>query len=490
MVLDILDLYPDLGEDLKKRFNDLVKTANEKGLTAPERESIDALLSEMANAYTKSTGGDYARIMRDAERIIEPLTKEDHEHSRQLVREYYAILLKEMKNMFEQGSVKTAFTSFDRVLSALKKTDDLYSDAFSFICSNLRQQFKALEYYGLEREALLLKVEEKAAEWYEMPEDWAQQEGEPQDLETRQKLTTKRLPPKVIAREVLGIDYPIDKVNGNIWNLLEGAPKNGQIAIRFNMAKHNSGKTANVLYSIDFNDLGPEVRITKQLTPFDKRVMISAAALFNAGNEIVSTTQIYEKMGNTGKPSAKAIEKINDSLTKLRAAHVYITNEWGEDQERTLGQSEKDTYRKAAVFKYDGSLLPMERMSAYINGQLTESAIKLFREPPLVSFARSRGQITKVTTKLLQSPVNKTDLNLMIDDYLIDRISKMKNAIKGKKHTVTKILFSTINESCKRTTSKQRQRTAETVYKYLDYYQKVGFIKGYSKEPDGVNISP
>jgi hypothetical protein len=195
-------------------------------------------------------------------------------------------------------------------------------------------------------------------------------------------------------------------------------------------------------------------------------------------------------MGNTGRPSAKAVEKINDSLTKLRAAHVYITNEWGEDRERVWGQSEKDTYRKAVVFKYDGSLLPMERMSAYINGQLTESAVKLFREPPLVSFARSRGQITTVSTKLLQSPLNKTDQNLMIDDYLIDRISKMKRAKANRKQAVTKILFATINEACKRTTTKQKQRTPETVYKYLDYYHKCEFIAGYSKEADGVSILP
>ena len=489
MVLDVIDLYPELGKDLAARFEDLVNTANKRSLTAAERDSFDALLAEMANAYTDSTQGDYNRIMGDARRILDAVTKEDHENGRRLAREYYALLLQNMKRIIEAGQGERVFHSTDAILDALKRTDELFNDAFSFICSNLRQQFKALREYDFEDETLLLMIEEKVAEWYERPDNWHRPQDRPQDLEARQKMSNRRLSPKIIAKEVLGIDYPVDKVNGNIWNLLDSAPKNGQLAIRFNMAKHNSGKAANVLYSIDFNDLGHEVSITKQLTPFDKRVMISAAALYNAGNTIVSVSQIYEKMGNTGRPSAKAIEKINESLTKLRAAHVYITNEWGEDREATWGQSEKSTYRKADVFKYDGSILPMERVSAYINGQLVESAIKLFREPPLVSFARSRDQITTVSTKLLQSPVNKTDQNLMIDDYLIDRIAKMKRAAANKKQTVTKILFSTLFDSCKIKSKMQKSRAPEKIKAYLDYYQKCGFIHGYTVLPDGIDIS-
>lgn len=478
MVLDVFDLYPDLGEDLKKRLDDLVETANNRGLSVPERESIDALLEGTSRAYIEMTGGDRERILQDAERIIAALTKEDHEHSRRLAQDYYTIMLNSFSELLDAGRGEEAFNA---VMKALARTNELYTDAVNFICAHIRQQLKAFEYYGYGSADLLLKADAKAAEWYEPPEDWIQEPEEPKEKDIRQKLNNKRIPPRVIAKEVLGVEYPIDKVNGNIWNLLAGAEKNGQLSIRFNMAKHNSGKAANVLYSIDFNDLGPEVRITKQLTPFDKRVMISAAALFNAGNALISTSQIYEKMGNTGRPSAKQIEKIDESLTKLRAAHIFITNDMGDN-------AETSTYKKSIVFKYDGSLLPMERVSAYINGQLVKSAVKLFREPPLVSFARSRKQITRVDVKLLQSPINKTDQNLMIDDYLIDRIAKMKNAAKNKKTPITKILFSSLFENCNIKTKMQKSRAPETMKRYLNYYKECGFISGYEELSDGVEI--
>ncbi len=481
MVLDVLDLYPDLGKGTKKKFDELIKRANDEGQAAPGEKEIEAVIDEMSNAYTELTGGNYSQIMEDVSKLLEPLEKEDCERSRYQWAEYLAIFSKKVvEPLISQGK---GDGSLQKLKEQANRINNHYEYAYFFIISHLQQQLKALDYYNLDAKPLFLKAEEKAATWYEKPKNWKSdaESREPLTLNTLQKLNTKRIPPNIVAKEVFGIDYPIDKVNNNIWNLLAGAEKNGQLSIRFNAAKHNSGKQANVLYSINFDNLGAGVRITKTLTPFDKRVMIAVAALYNAGNEVVSVSQIYEKMGNAGRPSAAQIKKVNDSLDKLQAAHIFLTNNYGEN-------AETETYSKRAVFEYSGSILPMERMSAYINGQLAETAVHLFREPPLVSFARDRSQITTVEPKLLQSPLSKTDQNLMIDDYLIDRIAKMKRTKANRKQPITKILFSSLNESCKRTTTKQKQRTPETVYKYLDYYTECNFIEGYTKEPDGVDI--
>ena len=484
MVLDVLDLYPDLGENVKKRFDDLVSKANERNLTAPESKEIENVMEEMAQAYTTMTGGDYDKIMEDASKIMGPLEKEDCEHSRQLARNYYAIVLENLKPLIATGKGEKGFNV---TMKAIKETEKLYNYAYSFICSHVGQQLAALEHYNLDTNPLLLKVEEKAAQWYEKPQDWKNpaEDGEPPDLATMQKINNKRIPQSVIAKEVLGIDYPIDKVNGNIWNLLAGAEKNGQLAIRFNMAKHNSGKNAFLIYSINFDNLPENISVSKKLTPFDKRVMISAAALFNAGNEIVSASQIYEKMGNTGRPSAKAVKKINDSILKMNSARIILDNTF----EGAGEEAETETYNKRSVkTKYKGSLFPMELVEAYINNQFVESAIHLFREPPLVTFARDRHQITTVEPKLLQSPISKTDANLMIDDYLIDRISKMKRAKQKKKQVITKILFSTLFESCRINTKMQKSRAPEKIKAYLDYYKQCGFIAGYTMLEDGIEI--
>ena len=253
--------------------------------------------------------------------------------------------------------------------------------------------------------------------------------------------------------------------NSKIWNLLAATDPNGQLSLDIVTSKKGSKQDAIVYYSISFDALETGVKITKQLTPFDKRVYIAAAALFNGGNRIISANQIYRMMGNRGNPNADDLQKINDSLTKMGAARVYLDNE-----------QEVQVNKKYTRFKYDASLLPFERISAYINGQLVESAIHLFREPPLITFARERGQITGLTRQLLESPISKTDANLQLEDYLLERIGHMKSP---KSKAPRKMLYSTIYERCGITTKKQKQRAPEKNRKprefktvsALSYYQ-------------------
>lgn len=277
----------------------------------------------------------------------------------------------------------------------------------------------------------------------------------------------------VIAKVPTEIDYPLDKINASIFNLLQEADGTGQLNFRFSAEKHGTEKQADILYSIDFDALKNEIAITKQLTAFDKRVYIAVSALFNYGNEVVSASQIYRAMGNGEKsPSKAAVAKINESLTKMAGAKIYLDN-----------TNETDLYPKYDKFVYDGYLLPMERVNAFINNQIVESAIHIFREPPLTTFARQRKQITTVNRSLLESPINKTNANLALEDYLIEEISHMK----GKRGRSKRMLFSTIAEKTNRKTEK-KSRLTDTIERFLDYYKKDGFIKGYTMDKDGVNI--
>lgn len=277
--------------------------------------------------------------------------------------------------------------------------------------------------------------------------------------------------PRIAATPPSKIEYPLDKINSNIWSLLENIDPSGQIP--FATEKRGTAKEATILYSINFDQLEPEVSITKKLTHFDKRCYIAVAALFNNGNPIISAAQIYAVMGNKGRPSAKDLQKVNDSLTKMAAARVFINNE----QEITVN-------KKYNRFVYDAALLPFERISAFINNQLCESAIHLFREPPLVTFAKDRKQITTIPRALLESPISKTDANLRIDDYLIERIAHIRN---GKVNN--KLLYATIFKRCGITEKKQRQRAPEKIRRYLEHYKKCGFIKGYTEAADGITIT-
>lgn len=255
------------------------------------------------------------------------------------------------------------------------------------------------------------------------------------------------------------IDYPLDKPNHNLWKMIDYTKNDGQLTI----GTANDIPDAVVLVSLKFMDFAENVKITKTLTQFDKRCYIACGAIWVAGNEYTTPTQIYKVMGNTGTPNKKDLQKINDSLTKMRAAILYLDNVY------ELGKTKYPQYR------YDGILLPFDRVSAYINGKFTNSAIHLLGEPPLISFARDRKQITTIKQNVLESPLSMTEDKLRLEDYIIDRISHMKdNAALPRT-----MLFSTIYQDCEISTDKKQKRTIDKLSRLLAYYQEIDFIKGF-----------
>ena len=276
------------------------------------------------------------------------------------------------------------------------------------------------------------------------------------------------------AKRAQKIIYPLDNINNEVWDVKADKIKE---RVTFNGL---NGNKAPFYYAINFDDLADDVKITKKLQPFDKSVYIAVFALYNAGNDVISTTQIYYAMGNTDTtPAPYQIEKINNSLTKMSGAKIYIDNE-----------NEAEALPGRNSFTYDSQLLPFERKSAYINGKLTESAIHLFREPPLMSFAKSRNQITTLNAKLLQSPLSQTDANLLLRDYLLERISREKRSRKNKEKNF-RILLDTLYERAginKPNQRKQRERAITKVKTYLDFYKKQRFIKRYTIQADGITI--
>ena len=279
----------------------------------------------------------------------------------------------------------------------------------------------------------------------------------------------KKAKPQLPAMNPTNVDklgFPIDKINAistGIWGAIS-TEESGQLAFAFDTTnkKNKNGKEATVLCAINWDS--QDIAITKHLTEWDKRVYIAVGSLFNGGNEAMTINQIHTLMGNTGDPNATQIKKINESLTKMAAARLYIDN-----------VKERDAGYKYPLFKYDAPLLPFERLEVTHRGK-TATAIKLLREPPLISFARDRKQCTTIELKTLQSPVSKTNNNLRIDDYLLERIAHMrKNPALSRK-----ILFTSICEACQLTDKKQKQRAPETINRYLEHYQATGYITSYS----------
>lgn len=274
--------------------------------------------------------------------------------------------------------------------------------------------------------------------------------------------------PHVDGKRVNRVNYPIDKISGDIFNF-QGATKE---PIQFAMEKATARKPITTYVGIDFTDLPDNVKITRQLQPYDKRVYLAVSALWAAGNRYITARQIFHAMGLKGKPAPNQIESVNTALSKLSATRLRIDN---------TEEAEKYKYPR---FVYDAPLLPMERVTATVNGKLVESAVHLFREPPMATYARERKQVTAVSIKTLGAPINMTNQNVNIEDYLLTSIARIQSGNRNPK-----ILYNTLFDHVGVKDKKQRQRSKEVIERIMNHFRECEYVKGFAMERDGIKIT-
>ena len=266
------------------------------------------------------------------------------------------------------------------------------------------------------------------------------------------------------------LKFPIDKVNRKffqVWEVITSAPHN---QIRFDVTPHTSttGHNSYILVSLE-----PRGTHATQLKDYDSRIMYAANTLKEKNNGRPFTPQaLYEQMGNEGKLGSENRKRIFESLNRLNAYWIHIDN-----AEEAKNQKMRNEY------KYHGSLLPFEYVEKLENGQVTKTAIRLLRTPPLIEFAEDRKQITTIPRSLLQVPISQNDINIRIENYLITEIAFIKNGNRSNK-----ILFETLFKETGQTTTKYKNRAKEKVVAILDHFKAEGHITKYAMHPDGIEI--
>ena len=262
---------------------------------------------------------------------------------------------------------------------------------------------------------------------------------------------------------------PIDKVSNKAFEgVLNSSEPIGVEVVK----KAKSRKPIYTLVSIDITELeGVKINGRRELTAFDREVHDAIITLYvEGGNTYITVNMIYQMM--TGKRgahcSSKQAQAISDAITKLMFSHAVID------------ASQEAQLRGLDKARYDSNLLNAKRLTVSANGQTTE-AIKILDTPILYDYAERRNQIGRFDVKLLDSPVNKTEENIVLDGYLRRRILSMKGSSKLsptiKYETVYKQLEITAGSESSLRNKKMKVRN--TVKKLLDFYKKEGFIKGY-----------
>ena len=277
--------------------------------------------------------------------------------------------------------------------------------------------------------------------------------------------TARQEPLRVHTSPIVKTLYPMDKMNSVTYGR---SVEDYEKTLEINVASKKSDKAINVTYSVNFEAL--DASVSRSLSHFDKQVCIAAAAHYAAGNNVVSLSQIYTAMGGTRRPSPGQIARIGASVDKLAKTEITIDN----TEEAIAYKGRKKVVDKEMI-------IACKRRDAYINGHLTLGAIFMYDLPAPIRFARDRGQIITLNLKVLQSPMNKTEENLILQDYLIRRISR-----KGDPR---RILMSTLLSKLGVQGSRQKKwRAQEKVKALLEYYKEIGFIADFKLESEAICI--
>ena len=132
----------------------------------------------------------------------------------------------------------------------------------------------------------------------------------------------KSLLPQISPKKITELQYPLDKVNSYLWGLMI----NETVALKAESDKDSKkGKQANIYVLLDFDELDG-VKISRQLTSYDKRVFIAVANLKAQGHDTITAEQIYKAMGNPKRPNADTIKKILQSVECISRGRVTIDN--------------------------------------------------------------------------------------------------------------------------------------------------------------------
>lgn len=285
--------------------------------------------------------------------------------------------------------------------------------------------------------------------------------------------------PNVTTSILPRIICPLDKVNENIWC---GNFQIGEAFMLNAVSERDAkkGKTADIIAMIDFEEMEKIFDFSRPLTVYDKRVWTVVANYAYAGQNIITPSQIYKTAFNERtKPNPTDKEKIVESLKLLIRVRLTLDN-----------TTEAKLYGYDLI-KGDYPLLSGSLVTAYVNGQLTESALQISEVPKLFQFALNRNHVATVTTRIYQSPVNSNETGLKISDYLLGRILRMNNPNSKSQNT---IVLKTLYERCcttnqmQKTNRMQKTRCKTRAIRVLEDFKKKDLIVGFTLDPDETKL--
>jgi len=397
---------------------------------------------------------------------LDPWTEDKAEKFRQEAREraiqFRRETLKKIEELGPEGFVIQTIAELKAKIFELQNPtqDDLYKYTDAYFRDHIKIHEDTLIFFES-----LLKDKKKLKKTFEAYAKKLQQLEEENGL------------PETVINTFYPVNFlaPTDKVS----NLAFSNELTGGHIQQLAMERRGSKKQITTLASINFDNLNGSVQIKgrKELTAYDREVHDAIITLYvDGGNEYITPQMIYRVM--TGNPDAylnpKQAEAISDSITKCMYSRLIID---ASEEAKAYGFDS---------FKYDGSLISGERVTASLNGTVVE-CLRILRPPVLYEYANKKNQIGRFAIKILNTPINKNEEIITLQGYLYRRILSMKNNSNLSKTIVYDTVYNQldIKAASDGALRKKKAKVRSQVKKILDYWKQEQFIAGYVENKRG-----
>jgi len=408
---------------------------------------------------------EYARELMERhkqEPWTEEKAKELNKKTKETARKFRRETIKEIEELGAEGFVIRAINELRQEIYKLQHPteEDLYKYTDAYFRDHIKMTEESLIFYEN-----LLKDKDKLKKAFDAY------------IKRLKELEEKDETPAAVVNTIYPANFlaPTDKVS----NLAFSNELTGDSIQKLAMERRGSKKQITTLASIDFDSLNGSVQIKgrKELTAYDREVHDAIITLYvEGGNEYITPQMIYQVM--TGDPKArlekKQAEAISESITKCMYSRLIID---ASEEAKAYGFDS---------FKYDGSLISGERVTASLNGTVVE-CLRILRPPVLYEYANKKNQIGRFNIKLLNTPINKTEEIITLQGYLYRRILSMKNNSNLSKTIVYDTVYNQldIKAASDGALRKKKAKVRSQVKKILDYWKQEQFIAGYVENKRG-----
>lgn len=196
------------------------------------------------------------------------------------------------------------------------------------------------------------------------------------------------------------------------------------------------------------------------------------------GNSVISPTALYRDV--YGKdPGADDLETFRKRLQKLDATRIYINNH---DLMETWKGVDPDATYIEGLYHLINIDFTVERF--LFNGKVAKEVIHIGEVPALLRIGADINRMTKIPKSAFYVVDYKTGNRVRNTPrywhaliYLTRCVAQMKNGSRK-----TKILYDTLYSELHAKKPREKQLTRDVVYKILEHWRRIGWIKAYKEE--------